>query len=261
MMFPVFLIAKKRTFSEYTSDFIIFNKKTTIHNEDNRHPAVEKKVERNDIYNMRRNYDHIIEDDSVVFYAPLTQGDLTDHISGNTFITTGSGNGGTATWDANQNAYYFYKSGGIGQAGRWEGLSLGLDTNHVVATLICDTYGNTNDTWYRGACIGAYSTTNQNTHLFPNVTLETSKGATMKAWHSVVVSYCDDGYGRIYLDGNLYNTENVRISRSKGTLTPSFINRYVSIGRADGNTPPTNCYVSNLIILNRALTAEEVQEL
>ena len=83
----------------------------------------------------------------------------------------------------------------------------------------------------------------------------------MKAWHSVVVSYCDDGYGRIYLDGNLYNTENVRISRSKGTLTPSFINRYVSIGRADGNTPPTNCYVSNLIILNRALTAEEVQEL
>ena len=67
-----------------------------------------------------------------IFYAPLTQGDLTDHISSNTLTVLSPA---TCTWDSSKNMYYFnaYNMGGWNTKFRWSGLDLGIvsDPNNV----------------------------------------------------------------------------------------------------------------------------------
>ena len=69
--------------------------------------------------------------ENLVFYAPLTEGDLTDHISGKSPSTD---SGCTVTWNSTYNMYQLYCSGGAYRAAlRWVGLTL-YDAGHNIST-------------------------------------------------------------------------------------------------------------------------------
>ena len=75
--------------------------------------------------------------DELIFDAPLTQGDLTDHISGSV-ATYGSNPNGSVVWDSTQNAYHFTKAkNSYGQACMFSGLNLPIETsgNKVITPL------------------------------------------------------------------------------------------------------------------------------
>ncbi len=69
--------------------------------------------------------------ENLVFYAPLTEGDLTDHISGKSPSTD---SGCCVTWNSTYNMYELYCSSGNYMAAlRWVGLSL-YDAGHNIST-------------------------------------------------------------------------------------------------------------------------------
>ena len=69
--------------------------------------------------------------ENLVFYAPLTEGDLTDHISGKLPSTD---SGCSVTWNSTYNMYQLYCSSGNYMAAlRWVGLSL-YEAGHNIST-------------------------------------------------------------------------------------------------------------------------------
>lgn len=73
-----------------------------------------------------------------VFYAPLTNGDLTDHISGQPLVVTN----GTVTWDSVENAYKFYGPNTLNTyIAHWQNLNLNLDTSNLAGSWMCEVNG------------------------------------------------------------------------------------------------------------------------
>lgn len=72
--------------------------------------------------------------ENLVFYAPLTQGDLTDHISGSELqVKEYTGATGTISFDQDKQMYYFfhnYVKGYCFTKYKWTGLSMGLVPNN-----------------------------------------------------------------------------------------------------------------------------------
>lgn len=197
----------------------------------------------------------------LIFYAPLTNGDLTDHVSG-VSATFGSDPNGSVTWDSNVGAYHFYKMG-TGQSCYWDGLNLGLDlTNNKVNDTITvefdiystiDPTGNNNwnaeSIWRRAVIMGAYTSTSQNTYFLPvSWTIYQDPLTQSDKWQHVT-SICSNNTTTSSIDGvNANSITSESISRNVGTLTPSYVNNYISIGKNDNNSRFIDAYIKNIKI-------------
>ena len=212
---------------------------------------------------MRR--EHTISSESLpegcVFYAPLSQGDLTDHISGVT-ASFGSTPNGEVTWDSTIGAYHFYKMG-IGQSCYWNNLDLGLDfTNNQLNDSIrieydiystIDPTGNDNwnaeSTWRRAVVMGAYTSTSQNTYFLPVSWTIYQDPLTQSSKWQHITSICSNNTITTSVDGVSANSiTSASISRNVGTLTPSYVNNYISIGKNDNDSRFIDAYIKNIKI-------------
>lgn len=197
----------------------------------------------------------------LIFDAPLTQGDLTDHVSGVT-ASFGSTPNGDVTWDSTIGAYHFYKMG-VGQSCYWNNLDLGLDlTNNTVNDNIrveydiystIDPTGNSNwnaeSSWRRAIVLGAYTTTSQNTFFLPvSWTIYQSPLLLSNTWQHIV-SVCANSTTSTSVDNvSASDIPNGNINKNAGTLTPSYINNYLSIGKNDNGSRFIDAYIKNIKI-------------
>lgn len=178
-----------------------------------------------------------------VFYAPLTQGDVTDHISGIS-IGTVSPNNGSYSWDSSLGAYHFIKNSGRGGAAAWKGLSMGLYDGSIrnkikELTIHFEYYVPTTDAnLARTVFIGGY--TNSSTSVRSGWT-----GSVANQWAVQEGAYSQFGIGFAYSGSN-----------------PYVVNQMVSIGMSDttSSNQKTNCWIRNIVIWNKLLTNQQIQD-
>lgn len=211
---------------------------------------------------MRREH-HInrLIPENCIFYAPLTQGDLTDHISG---INASYGNhpNGSVEWDSNVGAYHFYKNG-AGQACCWDGLNLGFDLtadNKVIDNILVEldiyssvdptgnNYWNGESCWRRALVFGAYATGTHNTYFLP-IPWEIYSGSFIKTnqWQHI----SSKKVGQIvtcWIDDIQISAVAEKVSSNAGGLTPSYVSSKISVGKNDNSSRYIDVYLKNLKI-------------
>ncbi len=184
--------------------------------------------------------------ENLVFWAPLTEGDLTDHVSGASM----SVNSGTVTWDT---------SGGYKCVGplrnntyiaAWNELSLGFDITNLQFTTTYEIFYFSSP-YTIPVCLGGRT-------FAQNIDLQ----LTNYKWQRIAnVLEPYDGvnlhYSHQYVDGIDKN----RISRGTSPITGN-VNTNV---RVELNTTPNygsrTYIIRDIRIYNRALTASEVAQL
>lgn len=194
-----------------------------------------------------------------VFYAPLTQGDITDHIGGGSCSNSQSGDGGTITWDPNEGAYLFRKTSGRGQAASFRNLNLNIDLSETYPHITFMYKMRFNSTTTRTLLLGGYETTNHNTKWrgFNETSWYSGKINTWtitSAWtlpeDATNVHLCCDDF-ELVTTNTIYN--------NYGTLDRTMINRMLSFGTSDtsGSGQATNLYAKDIYVFNRSFTNEE----
>ncbi|MBO7628674.1 MAG: hypothetical protein J6S87_01850 [Bacteroidales bacterium] len=196
--------------------------------------------------------------ENLIFYAPLTENDLTDHISGEALRT----NSTNVTWNTTHNMYDIQKSG-AGSA-YFQNLNLGLpftssDYSQVSCTCVFDYIKTlTSDTLYCNL-VGLAKGYNNSGHRFPLFFMKfVSPAITVNVKYQMAWTL-NNGVFKFYIDGNEVNLN------SPYSAADSFdyneCNTYVSL--AAGNWSGNNgggCF-GNIRIYDRALTASEVAQL
>lgn len=202
---------------------------------------------------MRREYNVIDKEplppfaENLVFWAPLTEGDLTDHISGKNLTQTN----GTVTWDAAVGAYKFVgpnrRQLGIHIA-EWSGLSLGLDVTNLEFTIVFEIYKFSNELTTPAHLGGRTFATNLAIGADANVW---NKFCTALERYNGVAHH----YSHQYLNG----VDKLTFDRGTSPILGN-VNTNVKVECNDNNDSRTY-YMRNVRIYNRALTAEEVAQL
>lgn len=197
---------------------------------------------------------------NLIFYAPLTENDLTDHVSGEALHTKST----SVTWNSQYGMYNIQKSGTGGAY--FQNLNLGLpftssDFSQVSCTCIFDfILTNSSDAKYAnlvGLAKGYYNSTAN--HRFPLFFMKfVSPAITVNVKYQMAWTL-NNGVFKFYIDGNEINLN------SPYSAADSFdyneCNTYVSL--ATGNWSGNNgggCF-GNIRIYDRALTASEVAQL
>lgn len=214
-------------------------------------------------------------DPDCIFYAPLTEGDLTDHKSGISWIPFKKNNyaDGSATWDANMGAYKFYRQGGNqGQSGQWVGLNLGLNfTNWGFSTVIrMACVDNQYDYTERSLMLGGYKVDSTgkfvsggaNSQIVPKS--QDAIPPLTNTFYTIVCIYnstADGGMGYSMLDGVVkFSYASFTIHRNGGN--DALLNSQICIGKDDNNVrQQTNVWCKDIRIYNRVLTLDEIRSL
>ena len=216
------------------------------------------------------------EDPTLVFYAPLTEGDFYDHISG---IEMQSGTG-TITWDSNKAAYHFLQaSNNRGVVGYWDGLNLDIDIEHWGITMVAEyaaVNNGTDETKYRCVDIGGlqYPLYNTSGRCMVNPPLHLANyGTTTKEMHKLAIKWATSGQAYLFAQGYRSNewkkpeevyaswtglSSQCNIFKRDTNVSDDWIKTRVSIGRCQGSPQVTNIWVRNIRIYNRELTVSEI---
>lgn len=221
---------------------------------------------------------HIFEqsgggDPTLVFYAPLTEGDLYDHISGQICEVQ---SGGTITWDSQLNAYHFTKSRGLNGCAWWRNLNLNIDIVNWGFTLVAD-YGaaqnGTDESKYRSIDFGGrLGSGNARVVVQPNLHLSIFGTATNTLHRIAVKLQSSDAKGYLFAEGYRNNefvlpsslnsvwTDNCNVFKRDTTVSDDTVKTLISVGRSDtsGTAQATNVWVRNLRVYKRELTIEEI---
>ncbi len=204
--------------------------------------------------------------DDLIFYAPLTQGDTTDHISGQDIHVR---HAGTLTWDNTEGAYKFDGSAAeFYSQFYWSNLSLGIDVtsaNTVEYTMFAKVKivsANT-DIYYCRFLPSAGRTDGSGRHvgspLYQGSTFYFSSYST-GIWYEFTSSIKNNSSNN-YINKSIVRTTNAGYQVSG--LPASDMNKYVSIFPCY-NVSGANSgvvYVRDVRFYNRALTAAEIAQL
>ena len=214
--------------------------------------------------------------ENLIFHAPLTQGDLTDHISGSNLTVTSPA---TCTWDSSKEMYYFNASnmGYYNTMFRWFGLSLGLINNASTTASLHFTVS-----WYCIIDITSWTTVYGEylwwSRWIPSMSYVKSQGNYSYAGFIDSSDYLglkEGDYGRFtlvingssilfYKDGTLVNTTNTNLSRG-GSVYYNNIDTNICIyymyKRSTDHGHSGACHYKDIRVYNRSLSASEVAQL
>ncbi|MCR4964872.1 MAG: LamG domain-containing protein [Bacteroidales bacterium] len=186
--------------------------------------------------------------ENLVFWAPLTQGDLTDHVSGVTLSVPY----GSVTWDAGSQGYKIYGPNSAKKyVGAWMNLSLGFDITNLGYTLSFELYS-WSAVWIIPACLGG-RTFAQNVNI----------GATNNTWQRITnVLEPYDGVNVHYSHQYLNGVDKFPYSRGTSPVAGnSSTNLQVELNTRGDNNLNYTYVMRNITIYNRALSASEVAQL
>lgn len=204
--------------------------------------------------------------ENLVFYAPLSEGDLTDHVSGNTFHTVGNA---TVVFDSNIGMYLFKKSGQAYVI--CTGLELGLnesssDFANLNCTLYFKCYFTTANTGTQNASM--VSLGDYYLHRFPNVSFSnftnkrrlSSYNLCVNTYYSIAIVFTN-GVCSLYVDSNLTDYPNNGTYSWYDSFDFTKINDSVLINAGNWSGNDGGGYYKDVRVYNRALTAQEVAQL
>lgn len=190
--------------------------------------------------------------ENLVFYAPLTEGDLTEHISGQAMTITGDGG---IDYDSAEGAYLitlptFDTESPSKAVLIADNLSLGL-SNQLTTVYSYRELGSAN---FRPAY---FSAGNILSDTYPYALPFVFGGARGSAnqWKTFIQVWDTSQFMTSYKNGSIYNEQTIST-----TITDS-CNSGISIGRRAASFHQGSYYLRDLRIYNRALTASEVAQL
>lgn len=212
----------------------------------------------------RRNYKKLEQQplppfyENLVFWAPLTEGDLTDHISG---VSPTTDTGCSITWDNDKKMYFFVNNqvDFLNTSARYTGLNMGMNDGSAVSLVIdVEEHYRQNNSINVIFCtpdevveIQGYNPARiTNSYWHPNAE---------KILHRYVLT-CAKKVGsskfsmKWYEDGILKYTSN-------WTAPLKLSDNIVTINQRTGNTGKFEIYAKNARIYNREFTAQEVAKL
>lgn len=203
--------------------------------------------------------------EDLVFYAPLTQGDLTDHISG---VTGTSGSGVSIVWDSSKEMYLLsvnstYYNGAL----VWRGLTL-YDTNDIVyekgitiTALIqfSAQTGNNYSAFY--ACDDlstTYYTGSERPDSFNVYTCKARYGSNdiSSSVHRLTTTWNKANGIKWYIDNTVAGSNSNWSNKTTQRHPDSF-----SLCQLHSNNTRLVLYISDVRIYNRILSASEVAQL
>ena len=208
-----------------------------------------------------------------VFYAPLIQGDTTDHVSGNS-VTIDSR--ASLSWSSSENAYLFTtpSTGYVRYDGFvWQNLNLGIfrsPYNSIEFTL--NFYVKINTIYYTGGKRAYYRGFPQMAHVTSNgyaygCMLEWDDWVNYpyditNLWYQYTVT-CSNNVITTYIDGITADTKSLSINLSGYTINDC--NKRVvifPIYHTSSSYPHSgSSYIREVSIFNRVLTLNEIQSL
>lgn len=196
--------------------------------------------------------------ENLVFWAPLTEGDLTDHISG---VEPTTGQNCIVTWDSNKISYLIDASaaGDLVYGLLWEHLSLNLVDGHeaTIYVEVCYSKGTYNSSSFFAGVPNILSdaeTQSSNYVAVQPIRFSLQPSSTFVK----LVCSCPtlDGVNvknpAFYKNGSLFVTGNWRAKSKLSRNVVCAVQNYHS---------SISAYIRDIRIYNRALTAEEVAQL
>lgn len=186
-----------------------------------------------------------------VFYAPLSQGDTRDYISGQDLVVSN----GTVTWSVNENAYQFYGPYSLNNfIASWQNLNLDIDTNNFAGSWMYEVKGNNVN--IVPICFGGRNFAQNISTGYINqwfkwaTTIPASDGVTPRYQYW----YTDGNYSSLYPSGfNRGTSPTVLGSAAKLSVecNPSGSVSYI-LNRT--------YYMRNIMVFNRQLSQNEVKQ-
>jgi len=195
-----------------------------------------------------------------IFYAPLTQNDLTEHVSGANLIMSN----GIMTWDGQQDSYAFklnVSSNGVCVA-YWNAdfsdkINLNVSQEYTIFAKCMADGSSLNFPFLVG--LGNY---NQNNSYKPHINVNTSNCINM--WkNTAFIRYSNNSL--YYIDRNTYEYNNSSHMSNPANWNNSNLcaKRVCLLFRrfSEDTSNTITSYIKDVMIFNRALTAAEVAEL
>ena len=179
-----------------------------------------------------------------VFLAPLGEGDLKDHVSGESFVVDGQ-----LTWDATETAW-LVTIGNIGtRVAHIAVPNMGI-TTQMTSVYEYKEIGNAN---FRPAYFGsAYSGADVHPYILPFL-FGGARGSANQ-WKKFVQTW-DNGALTVWKNGVLFNEQTII------TQIDNVCNTGISIGYTTARTHSGSYYLKNMRIYNRILSQQEINEL
>ncbi len=203
--------------------------------------------------------------ENLVFWAPLTEGDLTDHISGVELKHTDES---YVKWDSLMNAYQFFKKRKPDYNG-WDTSILfdavnfpkGLkkeDTQGYTITALCKRSYIQNYNYPPYVVLGLY--TNNDTWRPSIAFTSNEQSSTKEQWGRRTLVY-GDGIAKRFFNGEF-------VMQDIGGSLTNYISQNTDVGNyigvnldRDGKDMNQKPWIADIRIYNRALTAQEVAQL
>ena len=180
-----------------------------------------------------------------VFLAPLGEGDLKDHVSGESFVVDGQ-----LTWNANEKAYLVTLGGADTRVAHIVVPNMGITTK-MTTVYEYKEIGSSN---FRPAYFGsAYS--GRDVHPYSLVFIMGGARGSANQWKQFVQTW-DNGAVKIWKNGVLFNSQTVNTTINNECNTGLSLG-YVTVEGTHGGS----YYVKNLRIYNRILSQQEINEL
>jgi hypothetical protein len=193
-----------------------------------------------------------------VFYAPLTEFETRDLISGSQMQ---QGNNGTVTWDANEQAWYFQDlyANVYDVVASWQNLSLPFDITNIGFTLLYELniYQDGIDSSYFGAVIPLVL---GGRTIALNARYVTSQ---LHTWYKVAQVFPKyegvSRYSYAYSNGNVVQSVNRGTTRYTGnSLTNARVDSNYRNSQAYRNG---KYYMRNAMVFDAALTQAQIKEI
>ena len=192
-----------------------------------------------------------------VFYAPLTEGDTRDYISGQDMTIIQN-----VTWNSSNNSYYFQftNTSQIGSIAEWNGLNMPLDISNTSYGYLCE-IKITN--WYNQQC-GACPLI-----LYGRPSASNTKYTVpqLNVWYKVGYMYPPTipnvtKYDKWYRDG----TMTYQVNRGSTTMT---VPQSATTGIWTNNVPSSSFrpytyakfYMRNAMVFDRELTLSKIRKI
>ena len=211
-------------------------------------------------HNTEQSYIDWLTSLGCVFYAPLTEFETRDLISGSQMQ---QGNNGTVTWDATEQAWYFedLNASTYDVVASWQNLSLPFDITNIGFSLCYEINiyknGNIYNSNYMGIMLPIVL--GGRTVAF-NAQYATSQ---LHIWYKVAQVFPKyegmNRYSYIYSDGNVVNSYNRGNTRYIGNALTN--TRVDSNNRNSNNYSSCKYYLRNAMFFDANLTRTQIREI
>lgn len=190
--------------------------------------------------------------ENLVFWAPLTEGDLADHISG---VSPTTDAGCSVTWDADKGMYLMKSNGRYRSSLVYRGMNMMMQDRHEV-TIVADALIVRSNHSYN-----AIATTPElsRSASYNCAYIHEARNGSMNNVCRVAVS-CPNTPEDVYYYPKFYNNGTYITEASwRASIQLSF--NEVNVCETNNDLYYLDAYIKNVRIYNRALTAEEVAQL